>query len=445
MTNSQSLNGIDLTIDSCHFSQNSTEVYNGAGLWVALGAGDVNFVLSNSMFEGNSTGLYGTAVFYGDNGTLGGTGTATVENCVFENNVAQHVAGLDIGGSQVAGFFEYNVINCRFTGNKAIGDGGALDLWAEAPAKFNVEKCHFEGNSASSSAGAIWVLLNGSDAIANVSNCILENNSSPFGAAVATYPFPVPPNNDSITFVNCLFTGNGDLGDTATIATKESGNIIFLNCTVADNPAGGLALGSAAAISSQNTILYNPGAVEFQNLTGDSTFNSHGGNLIGDNSMNGLLAASDLENENPFFVGSGNYHLGSNSPAINKGVLFPNPPAFDLDGNPRIQEGNIDIGAFESPFPSASREILMDDHSLALYPNPATDFLTLSLESPWGSEFKLHIVNALGQEVYQADLKTTGSAAIWKMDVRQLESGIYRLTVSDSERMWVKPVVVSPR
>ena len=59
---------------------------------------------------------------------------------------------------------------------------------------------------------------------------------------------------------------------------------------------------------------------------------------------------SNLDNEDPLFVGSGDYHLTTSSPCINSGDNdAPDLPATDKDGNHRILGGTVDMGAYEFP------------------------------------------------------------------------------------------------
>ncbi len=62
------------------------------------------------------------------------------------------------------------------------------------------------------------------------------------------------------------------------------------------------------------------------------------------------IHASNLNHKDPLFAGawSGNYMLGTRSPSINTGNNnAPSLPATDLLGNVRIQDGIVDMGAYE--------------------------------------------------------------------------------------------------
>ena len=60
------------------------------------------------------------------------------------------------------------------------------------------------------------------------------------------------------------------------------------------------------------------------------------------------IDASNLNNADPLFVSSGNYHLTASSPCVNKGLnSAPSIPTTDKDGNPRITGGTVNLGAYE--------------------------------------------------------------------------------------------------
>jgi hypothetical protein len=56
---------------------------------------------------------------------------------------------------------------------------------------------------------------------------------------------------------------------------------------------------------------------------------------------------------NPDFVeaATNNFHLTSSSPALKKGLLLSSSivGTEDLDGNPRVLNGTIDLGCYEMP------------------------------------------------------------------------------------------------
>ena len=53
----------------------------------------------------------------------------------------------------------------------------------------------------------------------------------------------------------------------------------------------------------------------------------------------------------PYFVGGGDYHLTSVSPCVNRGDdAATGMTSVDLDGDTRIQECRVDMGADESPY-----------------------------------------------------------------------------------------------
>jgi hypothetical protein len=77
-----------------------------------------------------------------------------------------------------------------------------------------------------------------------------------------------------------------------------------------------------------------------------------------DNSLNsnniagtGIVTATNCIVSDPLFVdaGSGNYRLQSVSPCVDAGsdALVPAGVTTDLDGSARIQNGTVDMGAYE--------------------------------------------------------------------------------------------------
>ncbi|MCW3105466.1 MAG: hypothetical protein JWO09_3906 [Bacteroidetes bacterium] len=75
-----------------------------------------------------------------------------------------------------------------------------------------------------------------------------------------------------------------------------------------------------------------------------------------------------------------------------------------------------------------------------LYPNPATDVLTLSM--PDGVYGNISIVNLLGETVYTAFLEKNKQAASVQMDVSQFKKGFYNVVIRSSEQLLTLKLIV---
>jgi hypothetical protein len=108
------------------------------------------------------------------------------------------------------------------------------------------------------------------------------------------------------------------------------------NCTLAGNTDHDRILshgGGASASTLNNCILF---------------WNTNRYNGCEDCGSPGSLDANNWYGD-PLFVdqASGNLRLQSNSPCINAGLNALTPAGPDLDGNPRIVGGSVDMGAYE--------------------------------------------------------------------------------------------------
>jgi hypothetical protein len=205
-----------------------------------------------------------------------------------------------------------SVSNCIMTGDCAYSSGGG----ASGGTLF---KCVLDGNCAYTGGGADSATLN---------SCIVSGNSATFGGGIA----------DS-TANNCLLTGNN--------AAYAGGGAYFgtlNNCTVVSN----LALVSGGGAYSPNAILRN--SIIYYNSAPDGT-NYVGGLLYCCTTPLPQVCECVLWNftNAPAFIdeASGNFRLQTNSPCINSGNNDYQTNSVDLDGNPRVVGGFVDIGAYE--------------------------------------------------------------------------------------------------
>jgi hypothetical protein len=243
-----------------------------------------------------------------NNSGYGGVNTCTANNCILANNSGQQ------GGGAL-----YSVLNnCFVSGNIASAyGGGAYDS--------TLNNCILTNNRAGWGGGAISSTLN---------NCLVVNNLA--------YSQINQPDAESL--------GGGTWGGTAN------------NCTIAGNEAlrpnssfGGLEWqgGGAFGGTLNNCIIFNN--FESPGYIGDSYYNYYPGTL--NNCCTAPQPNSGYGNfvNNPLLINqfAGNFHLQSNSPCINAGNNAFVSGTNDLDGNPRIKGGTVDIGAYEFQSPSS--------------------------------------------------------------------------------------------
>ena len=464
-----------VTIDSCHFEDNESE-YSGGGIRINdLGSSNV-VDLQNTTFISNIT-TYGAGV---QDDAEGSDHQVNVFNCDFIENVASEFGGGFRTESQDANF-HLTVEDCLFEGNNAFDDGGGLEVaqfngagceleirnaeflnntsgnqgaglnfWTDdnSTANIHIERSKFDGNFNDASGNAVegaggFSLNNFGNGVVeiDIKSSIFENNVSEDGAgAIQLYKIGTAA-NDIASIENNLFANNSGGDHAGGIGVDGIVSLSVKSTTIADNANGGISLNDGS-MELQNTILYNPGSNDFSS-SGEYSVISLGGNLVGDTTMNEILTGTDIENEEPLFVGSGDYQLTENSPAVDKGILTNDVADFDLEGNDRVN-GCLDIGAFESPFLvsgdciTSTKVVLLDNTKLSIYPNPVSDLLNVQLDNDWNGDLQIQIVNALGQQVYAMQLEKTTGEETWLIKTYHLSKGVYQLIVSNGSELMVK-------
>jgi hypothetical protein len=262
-----------------------------------------------------------------------------VTNCVLVSNLASNSAG--------GGAYRVILVDCQILNSSARVGGGACSC--------TLIRCALLGNSASSGGAAYGTGVSGSFGPCVLSNCTITGNSAISGGGV----YGVTLNN-SVVSNNVATTGGGVYSSSLNnclIVSNTAGNGggiyggLATNCTVVLNTAtnitgsggGGVDGGSGAWL--YNCIVYYNAALSGSNNTGAKFNNSCTvPNLVGAGITNAPLLVGPAD---------GNFHLQSNSPCINSGNNAYVSTATDLDGNPRIAGGTVDVGAYEYQSPSS--------------------------------------------------------------------------------------------
>lgn len=129
-------------------------------------------------------------------------------------------------------------------------------------------------------------------------------------------------------------TGIGSLGN----GNKVVGNLVY------NNGGGGLLITESGALVANNTVVNNPGNWNGMSLQGSG--HTVKNNIFYQNSVNGILDATNLVGANPLFVSGTDFHLQAGSPAIDRGTAIPEAN-IDIEGTPRPQGASFDAGAYE--------------------------------------------------------------------------------------------------
>jgi len=258
--------------------------------------------------------------------------SATITNCLIQNN---DTCGIYCnGGSYVitdcnisgngkvytidgGGVHNYNcstltIERCTFRDNEGHWGGGLYNYYSSPV----VKNCIFSGNYATEYAGGVYNLVVYSSAeFAN--NIFFDNKAEDSGGGMVD-------EDTSPKIVNCTFSKNSTGNSGGGIHNYWYSNPDIRNCIFWDN---------------------------YAEVSGDEIDNYLSNPTVSYCDVQGGWPGSININVDPCFVdaNANNYHLDVNSLCIDAGDpnFNPNPPETDIDGEPRLVNGRVDIGADE--------------------------------------------------------------------------------------------------
>jgi predicted outer membrane repeat protein len=402
----------DTKLDGCQFSGNYAATHGGA-IYLDKSSPQILTCEFSAEYAANGGGIAGVetssptivgASFTGNSGANGGA--LWMENCqpkVYDSAFTVNVATVT-GGACFLSAGQASLTNCDFSGNHANNAGAVY----HSNCNVVFDDCAFVENSTVASGGAIYcsvsspqisrtVFLNNAansgGAIYNycghpklVANSFIGNHSVANGGAITSQPkgcFMCWASPAYLTVHNCLFSGNYVTGNTSTggaIANYDGHDFVdhrytyssFVNSTFFNNSAvyrGGALFTNH--ISSTNTVrncIFYENSDTAGSNRGESAQIHYGTNTVQYNCIQGLSTYVGNGNigDDPLFVDpvgeddvrgtlDDDLRLSAGSPCIDTGdnALVPAESTHDLDGNPRILDGNndgtatVDMGPYE--------------------------------------------------------------------------------------------------
>ena len=269
---------------------------------------------------------------------------------------------------------------CTFIGNSAGNDGGGMSNYGESNP--TLTDCRFIGNLSGDSGGG---MSNGHQSGPTLINCIfMANRGGGYGGGIADY------SGCEYILANCIFTDNVAHfgGGMSSSGPGREGNpirlnySILVNCTFSSNHArvigGGILTAEGSKSEVNNCILWGNSdsngvgePAQFHNARTDLVSAVNNCCIQG---WTGKLGGTGNFGLDPLFVDpngpdrkagtlDNNLRLAPASPCRNAGdnSALPadtadldkdgdldEPLPFDIEGKPRILNGAVDLGAYES-------------------------------------------------------------------------------------------------
>jgi len=310
--------------------RNGANSFSGGGVLIQNSAPTVlgNWILNNGACSG--AGIYS----YFSSPLI--KGNTISRNYVYACSGASGL-GVYVGGDSAAELIE-NVI----TENSGFADGGGVTLFAAGRALLRsnvIARNITSGFSPCTSGGGIWMV--------NFSQATIVGNLVVGNAAGCGGGFYWGGSTGVTTFVNNTFADNDAAeGSAIDVSGVDDRHVIVNNVII--GKAGQTAFYCRNSSSAPPPVVttsdvWTPRGAAF------------GGTCLDQTGLRGNLSTDPLFVRNAFADVAGDYHLQMGSAAIDAGDnnTAAQMAAADLDGNPRIADGNgdgdprVDIGAYE--------------------------------------------------------------------------------------------------
>jgi Secretion system C-terminal sorting domain/Right handed beta helix region len=429
---------------------------------------DIHFSSNANASVSASTNAQGIIVF-------GTNGTTAITNLKIQNNQLYNcrlgysegiAVNGNVNGFEVTGNNVYNLTNI---GIDLIGHEGTCPVPANDQARNGLVKNNITHHCVSPYATSGGLYVDGGKIITLENNTsyhngygievgcekkgattdaiIIRNNvfydNQICAVALGGFDYPAGSGkviNSSIKNNTCYFndysnSGNGELYLTYSENSTIENNIFYTN---ANNTL-------ASAELTQPGIKFNYNNIFCPAGTNNLNVNWNGASYTGYVSFkNGTATNANSIFANPQIttasISNPDFHILTTSPCKNAGNPSYVVGATETDyfNGSRIEAGRIDMGADEFGTASTTKQIEakwgLNDNANAtfkLYPNPATDFVSIVSEKPVGN---YQISNTIGQKIMVNSYKD-------KIDISSLKSGLYFINFEIDNTLYTQKII----
>lgn len=355
--------------------------------------------------------------------------SVSMHNCNVNNNILY--SEIDTIYFMYGGGLRF--INCDvrlsdMTFRRNIGEtaiGGALSLDS---CSVNIERCIFEHNYGIN-GGGLYLIRSYYYPCVIANSLFAHNISGHFGGGLAI--------SDSSPFIsNLTVVGNHSYGvNCGGMFFYQNSSPIVRNCIVYGN-TNEIPIEEPVQIWSWT---YEGSAPEFYNCLiqyGFDNISNHEAITIYEGCLDVDPGFVNLENED--------FHLAANSPCIDAGLTYEGDfYGYDLDGNFRVSNDQIDIGAYEFGF-TGVQETAQSEGLVRIFGNPITASSYVEIETEKAGPLTASVYSLDGRLLNNNPLGYT-QKGINRIEIgemfQQLASGTYLFVVKNAERRIAAKVV----
>lgn len=223
----------------------------------------------------------------------------------------------------------------------------------------------------------------------------------------------------------------------------------FYNNTIINPKNDGIRIANSYAKSNRiiNNLIINPGAYGYYENLGSAEVDANDAyihNFLNESPIFSINNILERSSKDQFFVDTitNDYHLTSNSPAVNWGYDLSNYGiTSDLENNQRPFNYYFDIGAYELQLTTTIVSLQNHNQELMAFPNPANNFLNLSFYIDKSQILSFKFVGLGGKEFYMEQNVYFSKGNNKKtLSIKKLPKGEYILILFNKDTRFIQKV-----